>query len=115
MATVRDEVKKIIAEVRGIDEMTGAAASEYAYKLAAWLQNIGEEIWKREVQLTKDKVKIMSENKDLPMTKIETLARDTENYGALLEAKYLHKAAEETIRTLKYRMRTLEEEFKTTK
>lgn len=115
MTTVREEVKKLLAEIRKIDDMQGEPASEYAYKLAAWLGNIGEEIWRREVDIARMKVTIMREHSDLPMTKIEAMVRGTDEYAALLEAKYLREAADETIKTLKYRMRNLAEEYNAVK
>jgi hypothetical protein len=115
MTTVREEVKRMLREIRDVSEMTGSIATEYLYKLSAWLGNIGEEIVAREKAVIHAKIKIMEENREMPMAKVEALAKNSEDYIGLLEAKQLREAVVETIRALKYRVRSLEDEFQSMK
>lgn len=114
MTTTREEVKRLLRAVRDTKELTGAVATEYLYQLSAWLGNIGEEIVQREKGFIWKKVKLMEEHPEMPSNKIETLAKATDDYTGLQEAKQLREAVVETIRALKYRVRTLEDEFEST-
>lgn len=114
MTTVREEVKRILGLIRDARELTGALATEYLYQLSAWLGNIGEEIVQREQEYSAYKLSLMEEKGEWSMARVEAFARAHGSYRNLQEAKLLREAVVETIRSLKYRVRTLEDEFKST-
>ena len=87
-------------------------ASDKLIKLSALLGNVGNRLVERERKFAQIKIQYKIDNPKMPISKIEILASDTDEYQELREVKELQKSMVETIRSLKYFVRVREEEFR---
>lgn len=110
MKNLRDQIKEILNIIWQTKDLQAGQASEYLYELSAMLGNVGEKIVEYEKLFISKKVEIMNQNPKMSLNRIELLAKDTAEWGQLREVFELRIAMVEVIRSLKYRIRHLEDE-----
>lgn len=111
MTTIRDEIKKILAEIWQTTDLQGEPATEYAYKLSALLGNVGEKIVEYEKDFIAEQNRLMMENDKTPIARVKLLAQNTESYAKMREVQVLRESMMEAIRSLKSRAKALQEEY----
>ncbi len=108
--TIRENIKQILAKIDASQDLQRMEASDYLVKLSSLLGSLGEWLVVYEKNYIQQKINLMDEHPKMAMSKIEVLAQNCEEYTTLREAKQMEKAIMEVIRSLKYRIKVLNNE-----
>lgn len=112
--TIREIIKQLLTEIQATENLQGEPATEYLYKLSALLGNVGEKIVEYEMEFIGIQNTLLTQHPQMPIARVKLLAQGSESYKNLQECKALRETMVETIRALKYRVKSLQEEYQNT-
>lgn len=113
--TIRGQVRSIITHVhKNADNMFGNEMSQCMLNLTLLLPNVSQEQVENETEYLKLLNQYLEDDPKLSKAKAEVRAQVSEFYKRSRQAKHLHEDMIEIIRALKYRMKMLENEEKST-
>jgi hypothetical protein len=111
--TIRDLIIERQAEVRNSAELLPDRAAEILAELSALLGSINDEIRKRDVEYNLVLLNALESENKANRAKIK--AQTSEEYIKMREARDAKEVAIEMMRSLKYYLRSKEEEYKLTR
>ena len=106
--TIREEISEKLLELRDIDDLGAARASEVVVELSSLLGSINKEVADREYWFNMKKMACLNESGIVGKATIE--ANASKEYQDWKEALAYQKAVMENIRSIKYYLRRAEDE-----
>ncbi|MEW6606045.1 MAG: hypothetical protein AB1414_01155 [bacterium] len=114
MQTIREITKNKLENLwQNLGKITKEQLSQELVELSALLGNFSEALVDLEKAYTEEKLRALKLTEKV--NQAEILAKNTPAYQEYQKARLLEKAVNETIRSLKYRIRTVSEEEEVSK
>lgn len=114
MITTREIINQYRNKLKSTAQLTPQTASQYLVELSAYFGNISEEIQKREFDYNTALLEIIKRDK-MTVARAKIEAQVSAEYRELQTAKGQKEMVLELIRSLKYLLRTMADEYAVSK